>query len=52
MLAVLRRNLPFPLLSSFPVDRDGRFHEQAHERRRQIPLVGVLGDDVEPIDGE
>ena len=31
---------------------DGRFAEEAHERRGEVPFVGVLGDDVEPVDRE
>ena len=49
---LLRRNWPLPLLSALLEDRDGRFHEQAHQRCGEVPLVGVLGDDVEPVDGE
>jgi len=48
----LRRDSPFPLLSAFLENCDGCFHQEAHERRGQVPLVGVLRDDVEPVDGE
>ena len=49
---VSKCNWPFPLLSAFPVDGDRRFHQQAHQRRGQVPLVGILRDDIQTVDGE
>ena len=49
---VLRRDWPFPFLSTFLENCNGRFHQQTHQRRAQIPLGGVFGHDVQPVDGE
>jgi len=48
----LRDGRPFPLLSTLPVDGNGRFHQQAHQRCRQVPFVRILRHVVEMVDGE
>ena len=43
--------LPFPLLPTLLVDGDDGFEEEAEERRRDVPVLGVVGGDVQSPDG-